>query len=212
MSSLASPPSTSPYSPSPLTASTSTSASERYSVSPLPSPGASFSRWKSAFRIGKSTNVDGRPVPDPSAYGRDGPLPDAAETPPASSSRPVRAAQTRSQTDPNPLTQATPAAGKIAPSPTIGLNLARRIRHPIITTPRPPRSLRRPPGSNPAPTPARPIPIAPLIPHRLDYKRRPHPKPLSLRMPTPMAAPPHRCILTVEVPHLKRRCDRRVWA
>jgi protein-serine/threonine kinase len=110
MSSIASPPSTSPYSPSPLTASTLTSASERYSVSPLPSPGASFSRWKSAFRIGKSTNVDGRPVPDPSAYGRDGPMPDAAETPPASSSRPVRAAQTRSQTDPNPLTQATQAA------------------------------------------------------------------------------------------------------
>ncbi|WWD01074.1 hypothetical protein V866_008012 [Kwoniella sp. B9012] len=117
MSSIASPPPPqTPYTPSPLTASTSTTASEhRYTpASPMPSPAAGpssasgSSKWKSVFKIGRAgasigkgkENRPGLSVEAEKIHLGD-PLPLPSNT---ASSFPPRVPQIRSHTDPYPPT------------------------------------------------------------------------------------------------------------
>ncbi|WVW82750.1 hypothetical protein I302_104761 [Kwoniella bestiolae CBS 10118] len=117
MSSIASPPPPqTPYTPSPLTASTSTTASEHRLTpsSPMPSPGAGPSsaasgpsKWKSVFKIGRTGASIGKGKENRPA------LPVEAEKihlgeplplPTKTTSFPQRAPQIRSHTDPYPPT------------------------------------------------------------------------------------------------------------
>ncbi|CAD6580124.1 MAG: hypothetical protein TREMPRED_002671 [Tremellales sp. Tagirdzhanova-0007] len=110
MSSFASTMPSSPYNPSPLTASTSTSSSEHINAPPLASPGFNTSRWKSVFKVGKSTSSAGKAREKDSgleAVGRVGGR-SFPSTPPygPSSPLPVQMAQVRALTDSTLVTRA----------------------------------------------------------------------------------------------------------